>query len=112
MKTKWLPRLSAAALMLANIGGCAQPDPAAPAASPARPAAPVESTPPSTSAGSKESSRPPPQPAPAEARKPEEAAARAADPKDPSGALIIKKPGEEIGKEAAAAAPRNNPTAN
>src|SRR5688572_11551396 len=40
----------------------------------------------------KESTRPPVKPAPAEARTPEEAAARAADPKDPSGALIIQKP--------------------
>ena len=40
----------------------------------------------------KESARPPAKPAPAESRTPEEAAARAADPKDPSGALIIKKP--------------------
>ena len=40
----------------------------------------------------KESARPPAQPAPAESRTPEEAAARAADPKDPSGALIIREP--------------------
>ena len=40
----------------------------------------------------KESARPPVKPAPAESRTPEEAAARAADPKDPSGALIIQKP--------------------
>jgi hypothetical protein len=40
----------------------------------------------------KESARPPATPAPAESRTPEEAAARAADPKDPSGALIIKGP--------------------
>ena len=40
----------------------------------------------------KESARLPARPAPAESRNPEEAAARAADPKDPSGALIIKEP--------------------
>ena len=40
----------------------------------------------------KESARPPAKPAPAESRTPEEAAARAADPKDPSGALIIREP--------------------
>ena len=40
----------------------------------------------------KESARPPVTPAPAESRTPEEAAARAADPKDPSGALIIREP--------------------
>jgi len=40
----------------------------------------------------KESARPPVKPAPAESGTPEEAAARAADPKDPSGALIIKGP--------------------
>lgn len=36
-----------------------------------------------------ESARPPVQPAPAESRTPEEASKRAADPRDPSGALII-----------------------
>ena len=46
----------------------------------------------------KESTRPPVKPAPAEARTPEEAAARAADPKDPSGALIIQKPVGSGGK--------------
>jgi hypothetical protein len=40
----------------------------------------------------KESARPPVKPAPTESRTPEEAAQRAADPKDPSGALIIQKP--------------------
>jgi outer membrane biosynthesis protein TonB len=40
----------------------------------------------------KESARPGAKPAPAESRTPEDAAARAADPKDPSGALIIKVP--------------------
>lgn len=40
----------------------------------------------------KESARPPAKPVPAESRTPEEAASRAADPKDPSGALIIKGP--------------------
>lgn len=40
----------------------------------------------------KESARSPAKPAPAESRTPEEAAARAADPKDPSGALIIRGP--------------------
>jgi len=40
----------------------------------------------------KESARPPAKPAPAQSRTPEDAAARAADPKDPSGALIIREP--------------------
>ncbi len=40
----------------------------------------------------KESARQPATPAPAESRTPEAAAARAADPKDASGALIIKAP--------------------
>ena len=40
--------------------------------------------------GAKESVRAPVQPVPAESRTPEEAAKRAADPKDPSGALIIE----------------------
>ena len=46
----------------------------------------------------KESVRAPVKPAPAESRTPEEAAARAADPKDPSGALIIQKPAAPGGK--------------
>ena len=46
----------------------------------------------------KESVRAPVKPAPAESRTPEEAAARAADPKDPSGALIIQKPAASGGK--------------
>jgi hypothetical protein len=53
--------------------------------------------PPSKSEGSKakqKSARPPAKkPAPAESRTPEEASARAADAKDPSGALIIKTAG-------------------
>jgi len=36
--------------------------------------------------------RAPVQPVPVESRTPEEAAKRAADPKDPSGALIIEPP--------------------
>ena len=39
-----------------------------------------------------ESAHPPVQPAPAESRTPEEATKRAADPRDPSGALIIAPP--------------------
>jgi hypothetical protein len=38
----------------------------------------------------KESAQPRVQPAPAESRTPEEASKRAADPKDPSGALIVE----------------------
>lgn len=38
------------------------------------------------------SARPPAKSAPAASRTPEEAAARAADPKDPSGAIIIREP--------------------
>lgn len=41
---------------------------------------------------SKESTKSPSQPAPAESRTPEEAAKRAADPTDPSGALIVQPP--------------------
>jgi hypothetical protein len=40
----------------------------------------------------KESARAPVKPTPVESRTAEEAATRAADPKDPSGALIIKEP--------------------
>jgi hypothetical protein len=43
-------------------------------------------------AGSKEAVKPPVQPVPAESRSAEEAAKRAADPKDPSGALIVEPP--------------------
>ena len=52
--------------------------------------------PPSESESSKakqESPRPVVEPTPAESRTPEEASAHAADPRDPSGALIIKTPG-------------------
>ena len=40
--------------------------------------------------GAKESVRAPVRPTPVETRTPEEAAKRAADPKDPSGALIVE----------------------
>jgi hypothetical protein len=40
----------------------------------------------------KESAQPPVTPTPTESRTPEEASQRAADPKDPSGALIIAPP--------------------
>lgn len=58
--------------------------------------APSRQTPPAPSreTPSKESVRPPVQPAPAEARTPEEASKRAADPKDPSGALIVEPKGK------------------
>jgi hypothetical protein len=46
----------------------------------------------------KESARTPAKPAPAESRTPEEAEARAVDPKDPSGAIIIKAPAGTGGK--------------
>ena len=55
------------------------------AAPPAKEASPAKDAP-----GAKESVRAPVQPVPAESRTPEEAAKRAADPKDPSGALIIE----------------------
>src|SRR5258706_10278048 len=44
----------------------------------------------------KESVRPPVKPLPVESKTPEEAASRAADPKDPSGALIVLPP---VGKD-------------
>lgn len=49
---------------------------------------PRDAAPPSK--GAKESVRAPVQPTPVESKTPEEAAKRAADPKDPSGALIIE----------------------
>ena len=45
-----------------------------------------------------ESARPVLQPVPAESRTVEEATKRAADPKDPSGALIVAPPGLETSK--------------
>lgn len=47
---------------------------------------------PQPSESQEKESGPSAKPAPAESRTPEEAARRAADPKDPSGALIIEKP--------------------
>src|SRR5687768_1849330 len=58
--------------------------------------APSKSQP--SEAREKESARPPANPAPAEARTPEEATRRAADTKDPSGALIIEKPPGTAGR--------------
>ena len=55
-------------------------------------AAATASEPSTPEAKQKESVRPPVKPAPAESKTPEEAAARAADPKDPSGALIVLPP--------------------
>ncbi|MGH8489269.1 MAG: hypothetical protein ACREXS_10525 [Gammaproteobacteria bacterium] len=49
--------------------------------------------PPSKSESSKAKQKSAPPAKPAESRTPEEASARAADRKDPSGALIIKTPG-------------------
>jgi len=63
------------------------PPPVAPPAPQPQKKEPVPAPP-----GAKESTRPAAKPAPAESRTPEEASARAADPKDPSGALIIKPP--------------------
>jgi hypothetical protein len=51
----------------------------------------VPATPP-PEAKKPQSSKAPVQPAPAESRTPEEASKRAADPKDPSGALIVAPP--------------------
>ena len=83
---------AAALLTLACLaGGCYAPQQSQadtrPATPPAKEAPPVKDAP-----GAKESVRPPVQPVPAESRTPEEAAKRAADPKDPSGALIIEPP--------------------
>jgi hypothetical protein len=54
--------------------------------------APGAGSPPVIAPKKEESARPPVQPVPAESRTPEEAARRAADPKDPSGALIVAPP--------------------
>lgn len=71
-----------AAIILA-AGGCNAPQPSQ--------ADNRDKTPPAREAlGAKETNRAPVQPVPAESRTPEEAAKRAADPKDPSGALIIE----------------------
>jgi hypothetical protein len=72
------------AIILA-AGGCYAPQPSQ--------ADPRDKTPPAREApAAKESNRAPVQPVPAESRTPEEAAKRAADPKDPSGALIVEPP--------------------
>lgn len=79
--------LAAAALVL---GACATGNGsnARPAAAPAA----LQSAEPQASEPKKESTRAPVTPAPAEFRTPEEAAQHAADPKTPTGAIIIKPP--------------------
>lgn len=84
-----LPLIGAA--LFVAISGCHSP--AHTAQAPARDVSaatqePREAAPPAK--GAKESVRAPVQPTPAESRTPEEAAKRAADPKDPSGALIVE----------------------
>jgi hypothetical protein len=61
-------------------------------AAPAEPVIPSGQSAPSADSKKPESVKAPVQPAPAESRTPEEATKRAADPKDPSGALIIEPP--------------------
>jgi hypothetical protein len=76
---------SAAAAFIVAGSGCYAPQPSQ--------AESREKTPPPREApAAKESTRAPVQPVPAESRTPEEAAKRAADPKDPSGALIVEPP--------------------
>ena len=70
------------------FGACAPTPPLAAAAAASEPAIP-ETKP-------KESVRPPVKPVPVESKTPEEATSRAADPKDPSGALIVPPP---VGKD-------------
>lgn len=85
--------------------GCALPSTAADTSAPVMPSlsqplkeiAPSElkiapPKPEAAQAKPKETAQPSVKPAPAEARSPEEASMRAADPKDPSGAIIIKVP--------------------
>ena len=76
---------SAIAVVAAASAGCY-----APQTSQADP--PVKPAPAPQAPAAKESTRAPVQPVPAESRTPEEAAKRAADPKDPSGALIVEPP--------------------
>jgi hypothetical protein len=82
-----LARCSAIAVFAAASAGCYAPQ-TSQADSAAKPAA----TPAPQAPAAKESTRAPVQPVPAESRTPEEAAKRAADPKDPSGALIVEPP--------------------
>jgi hypothetical protein len=56
----------------------------------------VATEPPTPETKLKESVRPPVKPVPVESKTPEESASRAADPKDPSGALIVPPP---VGKD-------------
>jgi len=80
-----LPSWSAIAVVAAVSAGCYAPQ-TSQADSPVKPA------PAAPAPAAKESTRAPVQPVPAESRTPEEAAKRAADPKDPSGALIVEPP--------------------
>ena len=60
--------------------------------------APAAIEPTDTTGTKGEAGRPPVKPAPGESKTPEEASRRAADPKDPSGALIIAPPAGEGSK--------------
>ena len=83
LKSRSASSCAVVALILA-AGGCYAPQASQADARDKTP--PLREAPP----GAKESSRGPVQPVPAESRTPEEAAKRAADPKDPSGALIVE----------------------
>lgn len=99
MNTKLMRHLTAIGIAMAGaalFAACAETarvtgQPQAGSSQSAAPAAAASerSTP---EAKQKESVRPPVNPAPGESKTPEEAAARAADPKDPSGALIVLPP--------------------
>ena len=80
------------------FAACAQtPPPAGHLQGSSQPAATTVASEPSTPETKlKESVRPPVKPVPVESKTPEEAASRAADPKDPSGALIVPPP---VGKD-------------
>ena len=79
--------VGAGALAFGILSGCHTP-PVTQAE--AREPVPVRQREAPPASGAKESTHPPVQPAPVESKTPEEAAKRAADPKDPSGALIIE----------------------
>lgn len=89
----------AAALLLVALSGCdatreydrADARERTPVGSPREKAAPPAKGD-KGSGGEAGTVREPVRPAPAESRTPEEAAKRAADPKDPSGALIVEPP--------------------
>lgn len=99
MNTKLMRHLTATGISMAGaalFAACAQTAPVTGqprvGSSQSAATAAAASEPSTPEAKQKESGRPPVKPSPVESKTPEEATARAADPKDPSGALIVLPP--------------------